>query len=87
MNGRPYSAAQCQGCTTLTDDIATGCSLQSKGRCICCKCVRQTALRALVAGSYGSTKRYKSVDRLVRINDRTVLGASGELSDLQYILK
>lgn len=38
-------------------------------------------------GSYGSTKRYKSVDRLVRINERTVLGASGELSDLQYILK
>lgn len=40
-----------------------------------------------LTGSYGSTKRYKSVDRLIRINDRTVLGASGELSDLAYILK
>lgn len=44
-------------------------------------------LAADTLGSYGSTKRYKSVDRLVKINDRTVLGASGELSDLQYILK
>ena len=37
------------------------------------------------AGSYGSTKRYKSFERLVRVNDVTVLGAGGELSDFQYI--
>lgn len=68
----------------------------SSGACIRCNTsahpspIRITKLtRALCvgAGSYGSTKRYKSVDRLIRINGRTVLGASGELSDLAYILK
>lgn len=44
-------------------------------------------LAADTLGSYGSTKRYKSVDRLIEVNSRTVLGASGELSDLQYIIK
>lgn len=43
-------------------------------------------LAADTLGSYGSTKRYKSVDRLIRVNDTTVLGASGELSDLAYII-
>lgn len=38
-------------------------------------------------GAYGSTKRYKSVERIKRINDHVVLAASGELSDFQYILK
>ncbi|KAK9793714.1 hypothetical protein WJX73_005874 [Symbiochloris irregularis] len=37
-------------------------------------------------GSYGSTKRYKSFERIRKVNDRTVLGASGELSDFQYIM-
>jgi 20S proteasome subunit beta 7 len=38
-------------------------------------------------GAYGSTKRYKSVERIKRINDHVVLAASGEISDFQYILK
>lgn len=38
-------------------------------------------------GAYGSTKRYKSVERIKKINDHVVLAASGELSDFQYILK
>ena len=38
------------------------------------------------AASYGSTKRYKSVQRLVKVNESTVLGAGGEISDLQFIL-
>jgi 20S proteasome subunit beta 7 len=37
-------------------------------------------------GSYGSTKRYKSIQRVQRVNDTTIIGASGELSDFQYIL-
>lgn len=41
---------------------------------------------ALHAGSYGSTKRYKSFQRLRKVNDRTVIGAGGELSDFQYLL-
>lgn len=38
------------------------------------------------AGSYGSTKRYKSFERLRKVNDRTVIGAGGELSDFQYLI-
>lgn len=37
-------------------------------------------------GCYGSTKRYKSFERLRKINTKTVLGAGGELSDFQYIM-
>ncbi|QDZ21877.1 beta-type subunit of proteasome [Chloropicon primus] len=36
-------------------------------------------------GAYGSTKRYKSVQRIIRVNDTTIVGASGEISDFQYI--
>ncbi len=36
-------------------------------------------------GSYGSTKRYKSLQRIVQINPSTVLAAAGEISDFQYI--
>ena len=36
-------------------------------------------------GAYGSTKRYKSVQRILRVNDTTIVGASGEISDFQYI--
>jgi hypothetical protein len=39
------------------------------------------------AGAYGSTKRYKSFERLRKVNDVCVVGASGELSDFQYIMR
>lgn len=38
-------------------------------------------------GAYGSTKRYKSIDRIKRINERCVVAAGGEISDFQYIVK
>jgi 20S proteasome subunit beta 7 len=37
------------------------------------------------AGSYGSTKRYKSVQRLFKVNDNCIVGASGEISDFQEL--
>lgn len=37
--------------------------------------------------AYGSTKRYKSVTRLFRVNDSCVVAAGGEISDFQYIQK
>lgn len=40
----------------------------------------------MCSGSYGSTKRYKSFERLRKVNEQTVIGAGGELSDFQYIL-
>lgn len=39
------------------------------------------------AGSYGSTKRYKAVERIFRVNKRCVVGASGEISDFQQLQK
>lgn len=36
-------------------------------------------------GSYGSLARYKDVRRLHKVNDSTMLGAGGDISDYQYI--
>lgn len=36
-------------------------------------------------GAYGSTKRYKSMDRIVKVNNQSILAAGGEISDFQYI--
>lgn len=38
-------------------------------------------------GSYGSTKRYKNIDRIIKVNGSTLLGAGGELSDFAHIAK
>ena len=40
-----------------------------------------------MAGSYGSTTRYKSVERLKAVSNNTLLGATGEISDFQAILQ
>jgi 20S proteasome alpha/beta subunit len=37
------------------------------------------------AGAYGSTKRYKSVQRLIKVNGSCIVGASGEISDFQRV--
>eukprot|EP00850_Spirogloea_muscicola_P001823 SM000007S20783 [mRNA] locus=s7:128402:129929:- [translate_table: standard] len=42
-------------------------------------------LAADTSGAYGSTLRYKSVERLVPVGRFTALGAGGEISDFQYI--
>lgn len=38
-------------------------------------------------GSYGSTLRYKSMERLKPVGKHSLLGASGEISDFQEILR
>ncbi|KAG6413260.1 hypothetical protein SASPL_125968 [Salvia splendens] len=38
-------------------------------------------------GSYGSTLRYKSVERLKSVGKHSVIGASGEISDFQEIMR
>ncbi|KAJ3195235.1 Proteasome subunit beta type-7 [Irineochytrium annulatum] len=35
--------------------------------------------------SYGSLARFRDVERLLRVGDYTVVGASGDISDFQYI--
>jgi 20S proteasome subunit beta 7 len=42
-------------------------------------------LACIAAGSYGSTKRYKSLQRIFKVNDNCIVGASGEVSDFQEI--
>lgn len=42
-------------------------------------------LAADMLGSYGSTKRYMDMQRIIRINDNCIVGASGEISDFQYL--
>ena len=37
-------------------------------------------------GAYGSTKRYKSVERVRAVGGRTLVGASGEVSDFQSLM-
>lgn len=41
----------------------------------------------LLIGSYGSTLRYKSVERMKPIGKHSLLGASGEISDFQELLR
>lgn len=41
---------------------------------------------ALPAGSYGNLARYTDLRRIRRVGDFTLLGASGEYSDFQYIM-
>ncbi|KAJ8420859.1 hypothetical protein Cgig2_020053 [Carnegiea gigantea] len=44
-------------------------------------------IAADMGGSYGSTLRYKSVERLKAIGKHSLLGASGEISDFQELLR
>ncbi|BFZ14135.1 hypothetical protein BsWGS_17174 [Bradybaena similaris] len=36
-------------------------------------------------GSYGTLARYRNCERLFKVNDSTVIGASGDFADFQYI--
>ncbi|MFQ6635578.1 hypothetical protein Gotur_010839 [Gossypium turneri] len=44
-------------------------------------------MSADMGGSYGSTLRYKSLERMKPISKHSLLGASGEISDFQEILR
>jgi len=37
-------------------------------------------------GSYGSLARFRSLERIRKVGDNTLVGASGEYSDFQYII-
>ncbi|KAL0380333.1 UNVERIFIED_CONTAM: Proteasome subunit beta type-4 [Sesamum angustifolium] len=44
-------------------------------------------LAADMGGSYGSTLRYKTVERLKPVGKHSIIGASGEISDYQEIMR
>lgn len=39
----------------------------------------------LTTGSYGSLARYRSVSRLMKVNDNTVIGGTGDYADFQHL--
>lgn len=49
--------------------------------------LRIMSMGDILIGSYGSTLRYKSVERIKPIGKHSLLGASGEISDFQEILR
>lgn len=42
-------------------------------------------IAADVLGSYGSLARYRNLERIMKVNDNTILGASGDYADFQCI--
>uniref|UniRef100_A0A4W3H5D7 Proteasome subunit beta n=1 Tax=Callorhinchus milii TaxID=7868 RepID=A0A4W3H5D7_CALMI len=42
-------------------------------------------LAADMLGSYGNMARFRSISRLMKVNECTVLGASGDYADYQYL--
>jgi 20S proteasome subunit beta 7 len=42
-------------------------------------------LAADIGGYYGSMARFKSLHRLIKVNNTTVLGSGGDFADFQYL--
>merc|ERR1712098_1010467 len=42
-------------------------------------------LAADTLGSYGSLARFTEVDRLIKVNSKTVVGAGGDVADFQFL--
>nr|XP_060614068.1 proteasome subunit beta type-4 [Anolis sagrei ordinatus] len=42
-------------------------------------------IAADMLGSYGSLARFRNISRIMKVNDTTVLGASGDYADFQYL--
>lgn len=42
-------------------------------------------LAADTLGSYGSLARYRDCERIIRVNDNIILGASGDFADFQFV--
>ena len=36
-------------------------------------------------GSYGSLAKFRSIERIIKVNDTTILGASGDIADFQHV--
>ncbi|MBN3300013.1 PSB4 protein, partial [Amia calva] len=42
-------------------------------------------IAADMLGSYGSLARFRNISRIMKVNDNTILGASGDYADYQYL--
>jgi len=65
--------------TQTTQPIVTGASV------LAVKYNDGVMLMADTLGSYGGLAMFKSIERIKSINSQTIIGASGEYSDFQYI--
>ena len=36
-------------------------------------------------GSYGSLAKFRSIERIIKVNDSTILGATGDIADFQHL--
>ena len=36
-------------------------------------------------GSYGSMAKFRSIERIIKVNNSTVLGATGDIADFQHL--
>lgn len=74
------ASAFCRGPITRTQNpMVTGTSvLGVKFDC-------GVVIAADMLGSYGSLARFRNISRIMRVNDSTMLGASGDYADFQYL--
>ena len=42
-------------------------------------------IAADMLGSYGSLARFRNVSRVLKVNDKTILGAGGDFADFQFM--
>ncbi|XP_042295656.1 proteasome subunit beta type-4 [Sceloporus undulatus] len=75
----PATGAQAAGTSRTLSPMVTGTSvlgLKFDGGVI---------IAADMLGSYGSLARFRNISRIMKVNDSTVLGASGDYADFQYL--
>ncbi|XP_035202587.1 proteasome subunit beta type-4 isoform X1 [Oxyura jamaicensis] len=77
--GGPGPIAGLQPLTQTTTPMVTGTSVLGV------KFDGGVMLAADMMGSYGSLARFRNISRLLKVNDSTVLGASGDYADFQYL--
>lgn len=85
-----WALRNCAQCLSVTNHVCIptqGCTFipQPCTRALLHKKLHTCHALFLLRRAYGSTKRYKSMDRVVKVNKHTLLGAGGEISDFQYI--
>lgn len=74
------ASAPCEGPITRTQNpMVTGTSVLGV------KFDGGVVIAADMLGSYGSLARFRNISRIMRVNDSTMLGASGDYADFQYL--
>ncbi|XP_054838496.1 proteasome subunit beta type-4 [Eublepharis macularius] len=78
-NGAGLQAAEGGGVNRTMNPMVTGTSVLGV------KFDGGVVIAADMLGSYGSLARFRNISRVMKVNDSTVLGASGDYADFQYL--